>query len=310
MNIVYQSEDGNNMIVEAQFLLKFLLKAKKIGHKLYSFVRQSDFINNVRNQLYNIDANYNKYKIKIRKFAENNDSANLTKELFWRPNVLLSILYHSNYYYFPIFWFVCQQMQKENDKFCMLFLNFMFHYNHSILNDTNDEFLKKYFNFNKCDGCMIQGAEFWAIDGSLIKSQNSIKYSIIELILKQPFFNGLSQGDIDSVSVLTSCIDSSSVEYLSLLFKYFDKNKSAFVKGIKWGQECWGKDLLIHLLDSDHIKNKVKLLELYLKICKKCDVSIPTKVIDEAIGLCSNVKNGDVGVDMIKQFQQEQNEKM
>ena len=38
LNLIYKNnENTQHMIVEAQFLLKFLLKAKKMGHKLYIF---------------------------------------------------------------------------------------------------------------------------------------------------------------------------------------------------------------------------------------------------------------------------------
>ena len=38
LNLRYTDSNGNGMIVEAQFLLSFLLKAKKMGHKLYRYV--------------------------------------------------------------------------------------------------------------------------------------------------------------------------------------------------------------------------------------------------------------------------------
>ena len=53
LNLIYtNNENTQNMIVEAQFLLKFLLKAKKMGHKLCSIIRQNELIRNVQIKYY------------------------------------------------------------------------------------------------------------------------------------------------------------------------------------------------------------------------------------------------------------------
>ena len=81
LNIIYVNSNTNeSMIIEAQFLLSFLLKAKKMGHKYYSIVRQSELINNIKNQVYVIDNNYDKYKRKILTLAHNHDSGALMKQ--------------------------------------------------------------------------------------------------------------------------------------------------------------------------------------------------------------------------------------
>ena len=58
INLIYKNnisnENSQQMIVEAQFLLKFLMKAKKMGHKLYSLIRQDEFISNIKNEVYNM----------------------------------------------------------------------------------------------------------------------------------------------------------------------------------------------------------------------------------------------------------------
>ena len=80
------------MIVEAQFLTQFILKAKKMGHKLYSIIRQSEYIESIANEIYNVDNNYESYKNKINKLISNMDTNNLVKQCFWRPNLVVSII--------------------------------------------------------------------------------------------------------------------------------------------------------------------------------------------------------------------------
>ena len=63
-----------------------------MGHKLYSIVGQSDNISNISNQLYIFDNNYEKYTLKINKLIENKDTTSLIKQLFWKPNIVLSII--------------------------------------------------------------------------------------------------------------------------------------------------------------------------------------------------------------------------
>ena len=50
---IKNNENTQHMIVEAQLLLRFLLKAKKMGHKVYSIIRQNELIRNVKIKYYN-----------------------------------------------------------------------------------------------------------------------------------------------------------------------------------------------------------------------------------------------------------------
>ena len=165
LNLIYTDSNGNGMIVEAQFLLKFLLKAKKMGHKLYALlciiiscfpfmcdsawifgvlscfcfccpifycnsIRQEEFISNVSNQIYIIDENYDKYKFKINNLIENGDTRNLTKQLFWKPNIVLSIV---NYvqrlgHYNPLLYLITKEFEdNKHFKFILFFINCLFH---------------------------------------------------------------------------------------------------------------------------------------------------------------------------------------
>ena len=79
-------------------------------------------------------------------------------------------------------------------KFVYFLLNCLFHFSYVLLNEPNDKnnkFLKKYFNFNNGNGILSDtvSREFWGI-----KPHNS-KGSLIELIMKQDYFDGLNQLD-------------------------------------------------------------------------------------------------------------------
>ena len=68
-----------------------MLKAKKIGHRLYSVARKQEFIDHINNLITN-DCNYIKYQNKISKLIENGNLNDLGKELIWQPNTILSMI--------------------------------------------------------------------------------------------------------------------------------------------------------------------------------------------------------------------------
>ena len=199
-NIYSPSQDNilcyplnTRVLLEAQFLLSFLLKAKKIGHKLYSFARQEEYINGVINQLYNIDNNYIEYKFKINQYISNNDTNNLMKQSIWRPNVVLSIVNQKFAFieYHVVFYSVCKQVGNSNDnsksKFLMFFLNCLFHFSSILLNEKQDKdttiFFQKYFTRSEPIFYGCKGKKFFS------------KNNVVELIMKQKYFDhhGFSQ---------------------------------------------------------------------------------------------------------------------
>ena len=120
-----------SMIVEAQFLLGFLLKAKKMGHKYYSIVRQSELMNNMKNECYNIDNDYIKYKRKIIKLVQTHDTSQLINQLFWKPHLVLSIIYQHGSEYHPLLYLICKQFASIDPKFVSFFVNCLFHLNNA-----------------------------------------------------------------------------------------------------------------------------------------------------------------------------------
>ena len=80
-------EHGNHfsstcLIGEVQFLLKFMLKAKKMGHSVYSFVRKKDLFNSI-NKTYNL----NNFNIIERKIKEMIVSKNMSKLSLYFENI-------------------------------------------------------------------------------------------------------------------------------------------------------------------------------------------------------------------------------
>ena len=85
LNIIYSDGNDNQMIIEAQFSLIFLLtcllNAKTMGHKYYDVTRMAEFVDNITNQAYTSDNNYDKYRLKINQFIDN-DTKNLNQMFF------------------------------------------------------------------------------------------------------------------------------------------------------------------------------------------------------------------------------------
>ena len=207
-NVIYVNKNTNErMIIEGQFLLSFLLKAKKMGHKYYSIVRQEELINNVKNQVYIIDNNYDKYKTKILTLVQNRDNVGLSKQLFWKSHVLLSIIIHKNDIFGgdifrPLFSQISERFSGFNPKFVLFFLNCLFFHSFVLLKQPNNEnnmFLTKYFNWGYSSNTMGggftgRGKYFYGIPTSLIVSSTTASLTV-NLILQKKYlkvftFNG------------------------------------------------------------------------------------------------------------------------
>ena len=203
LNIIYINKNSKDkdveprsMIIEGQFLLSFLLKAKKIGHKYYSIVRQSELINNIKNQVYIIDNDYSKYKKKILKFAQTHDTGSLIKELFWKPHIVLSMIVGGGEYggHYPLFVELCKRFAGVNSKFVLFFLNCLFYHSFVMLKEENNEtntLLKKYFNWGYSYytmGDVRDGRDFYSIPIIAIVS-SSVESSIVRLILEKEYLN-------------------------------------------------------------------------------------------------------------------------
>ena len=129
-----------------------------IGHKYYNVKRRKGFIDSVSNLIYNINEDYLKYKSKIIGFVNDNNINLLAKQLFMKPNIVLSIIGRNNQ---PL---LCLIGNTQNRKMFILFLQCLFHFDKIILgnndiinNNGNDNklFVSKYLNYNKCNDPII-----------------------------------------------------------------------------------------------------------------------------------------------------------
>ena len=176
LNCIYENDTKTeSQIVEIQFLVKFLLKAKKLGHKYYAIKRKRLFIDSINNIVYNIDNNYIKYKNKICLMIRNNNINDFMYEILIKPSIVISmfnsdaktshgcdllLLIHIGY--------------AISTKMKLLFLNCLFHYGEVILGETLEKedskdskdsnvskddkitttttktFIEKYLNFDNC----------------------------------------------------------------------------------------------------------------------------------------------------------------
>eukprot|EP01084_Bolivina_argentea_P180143 311218_1 len=129
------------MICEIQFLLKSLLKAKKIGHKLYGMSRKEDYFTAVA-EMAQKDQNWMKYLEKITKYANDNKFDQLSQEMVIKPNILLSMSMQDKY---------SKLLQIKSPKYFELHISSMLHFEKYLLqnNDKKNDLKERYLQF--CD---------------------------------------------------------------------------------------------------------------------------------------------------------------
>ena len=172
-----------------------------VKHDVFcSIVRQEELMNNIKNQVYVIDTDHDKYKRKIVRLIQNHDSGALMKQLFWKPHVVLSMIV-TRPQDAPLFMEICNQFGAINGKFVLFFLNCLFFHSFVMLEEPDNEenkLLKKYFNWGLAYNTMGgygSGTHFYHLPTSLIVSSSSAQSSIVNLILKKEYlkvftFNG------------------------------------------------------------------------------------------------------------------------
>ena len=164
LNVIYQNSDTNvAMIVETQWLLYSLLKAKKMGHKYYNIKRRQIVIENVSNNVFNINLDYDKYNNKIMSMVNDNNIIEFGRELLLKPNIILSIMCQYSLEYVPLLY-----MTREFIKLHELCLHSLFHFSTMYLNENINEkninmdksFISKYLNFKNCHEPIIEYSTF------------------------------------------------------------------------------------------------------------------------------------------------------
>ena len=137
INVIFYNKDKTqSQIVELQFLLDFLLNAKKIGHKYYGIKRKDVQIHSVSNIMYKTNNDYSRYKRKILQIIRDRDMNQLGKHLFLRPNYILSMISDEHGPY------LCDVGRTDSIKMFELFLDCIFHFGEILLNE------KKPLNYN------------------------------------------------------------------------------------------------------------------------------------------------------------------
>ena len=262
-----------------------LLLCTLSGHKLYSVIRQADYLNTICDELYGIDGNYNKYKQKINKMLETNDSSNFRRQLFLRPNSVLSMITFEINRFVPLLKIIGK---AGNDKLFALFLSGLFHFSLIILDEANDkenQFLRKYFNYNTLNGGIGGGQNLWGIGAEELKSFDSMKYKHMQLIMSLPYFDGIDQRGKDSIEDdLFFLFSDSRYQMLSLLFKYFDKNELLIRTGLP--QLKMDSYLFPDVYDSvaeQMMQTNRQCLKLFFDMHDKCDLVVEKKKLDKGI---------------------------
>ena len=214
LNLVYSDNENTPtcMIIEARFTLDFLWQVTQEAKDLYSILRQSDTIKAVANEVYMIDEKYEKYHFKINRLIETGNSKRLTKQLLWRPNVVLSMIEKPRQYiyYEPLLSVVGARFCQSDANFVLFFVNCLMHFGLILLNEpaTSDDdsvFLRKYLNYNHLNGQIVAEDYFFGIDARCIDSDTCVQYLIVEMIMKHPCFLGLSQIEPIWVCVFLYC---------------------------------------------------------------------------------------------------------
>ena len=161
LNLIYESPNWQQrQIVEVQFLLKFLLKAKKLGHKYYNIKRRKKLMYSVSNLVYNVNEDFENYKNKIVRLIEQHNVNDFAKQLFLRPNLMAGLIVDKD----PLLLFIGEDITRKNNlKLYELFLDHLFFFNDVLMQcNEKDEnaFLRRYFNFNKLDDCIVRSTRF------------------------------------------------------------------------------------------------------------------------------------------------------
>ena len=144
INVIFNNPNKTEaQIVEIQFLLDFLLKAKKLGHKYYGIKRKDVQVHSVSNILYNSYNNHEKYKRKILEIIHDTNLTQLSMHLFLRPNCVFSIINNVSFEYpefAPCLYKILYNCNSE--KMSLLYLDCLFHFGEILLNE------KKPLNYN------------------------------------------------------------------------------------------------------------------------------------------------------------------
>ena len=140
MNVIFNNKTKTqSQLVEIQFLLHFLLHAKKLGHKYYAIKRKDSQINAVGNIMYNEYNNYEKYSLKIETVVKEDNPNELAIQLFLRPNCIFSMIYFVHNIQFTFAPYLHLVGISNSMKMYKLFYECLLHFGEVLLNEKKPE---------------------------------------------------------------------------------------------------------------------------------------------------------------------------
>lgn len=349
--LIYDPITKLHQIAEVQFFPKFMLDAKKMGHKYYQIVRKQEYIQTIKNMMTN-DGLQDRYSNKIKVFIDNNNYTQLTKQICSNYNLVLSMLSVPDGWHTVIPHLA--MISGKNLKMKQFYFGALIHYNKHILgnlhrselndnkenkekteNKTNDDskelknpmkgkaefFLQNYLTIHK-QRFLIGPTTFfgvnWHTENRPLLPDSKI-YQFMEMIMKNEFFDGVSQGV--SKDWLTRCIKENYYHYVKLILKYGKKNEECIIKGLTlfendpdkekyskqellWGNHFAKESVLIALLKCNNCNDEWLNCLLFdvLNAVSADKVKYGKKTLDHAYYICKSEVKNDKWADMILKY--------
>ena len=325
INVLFNNkENTQSQIVEIQFLLDFLVSAKKMGHKFYTIKRKEMEIDSIDHLIYDNSNDYENFKTKMYTLVHDNDLEKLSKQLLFQPNMVLSVIRNNR----PLLDAIGSTKQYRMYE---LFLRCLFHFGEIVLNqskpdkpctiydkDTNtngklsdayatgyddkdypptdnhvkiDEnnklYLQKYLNFSHGGAPIIMSYNFWGLRLSRYDNDQQKALELCEVIMKSNYFNGVT-----SNSTVYSCIDSKDCQgYMELLLSQLEKNRYGLSLAVNFTYWFHHDKPLRRIFEIK--EQHVEWLNIYFDVCDKIKELPDKATFIRVIEKCLRKRDGD-----------------
>ena len=242
INALFNNQENNcSQIVEIQLLLNFLVTAKKMGHKFYTIKRKEMFIDSIDHLIYDNNNDYPNFQTKINTLINDNDISKLSKQLFFQPNIVLSLINDNSEPLLATIGLTKQYRMYE------LFLNCLFHFGEMILNErepnnistiyskdinndgklsdpytdssynkndfplndkyisidiNNKLYLQKYFNFSHGGAPTCHSTYLWGLLQNKEANDEKTALRLAEIIMKSNYFNGVTSNSVCKLCIM------------------------------------------------------------------------------------------------------------
>ena len=280
----------------------------------------ANFVDSVTSLMFNPKSNnFSTYKTKVDNLVKSQNIIQLTKEMVWNPNILLSV---NNTTRYGVLMPLLGTLRIEDSKSRELIWGCLVHFAANIIGDGKDKkdgYMSKYLNYLNLKR-IVTVSSFYGVIVKLLEDESqyvaNVSYSFIERIMKHDAFNGLSQMSYDEGSkVFHRWCTTGNKTMISLLLKYYKKNEQVITNGINYIEKgkkfsSFGKPALVTLVTPTKSKKAVcndELLQLLLFEIKKV---IPQSKIDEAIlkqcyNICKNETKNEAWAQMFEKYAKE-----